>query len=94
MPLRDLKNFNNEIVKSQKLIEYVKNAGGDVFKLVKYANELGYDFTLEEIQAAYNAQESATGTEADEKARALIGAAVCVGSVVGPPVVVSAAVAV
>lgn len=93
MAIGEIKKFNEKIKNAQRLIGLVKEAGGNVLKLVKYARELGYDFSLDELQAESDKLEKTAGS-GDEAPRAVVGAAVIVGAVVGPPVVVSAAVAV
>jgi uncharacterized protein (UPF0335 family) len=92
MKEKEINQFNALIMKALRITHELKEVGTDIDKIIAIANKEGYDFNakdLEEIQA--KAKESGSS---DDQERALVGAAVLAGGVIGPPVVVSAAVAV
>lgn len=66
--------FNKDLVKFQKLVLGLNEAGSNVSKVVSLANEFGYDFTEADVSTLQKKiKESQTG---EAQTRALVGAVV------------------
>jgi predicted ribosomally synthesized peptide with nif11-like leader len=50
----EIQRFNDDIVANPEMMEAVKALGSDVEKIVAYANENSYIFTIEELKVAAN----------------------------------------
>ncbi len=50
----EINRFNEALVTNPEMMEQVKSFGSSVEKIVAYANEKGYIFTIEELKAAAN----------------------------------------
>lgn len=92
MSVENIKKFNRMVQDAQQLLVDIKNAGSDVGQVLDIASKRGFSISNDDIEKA--TQETTGAEGAPEGLRAVVGAAVCAGTVVGPPVVVNAAVAV
>lgn len=49
MSLEEVKRFNGAVKNSAEMQEEIKTLGNDVDKMIGYANEQGYTFTVDDI---------------------------------------------
>ncbi len=49
MAKEEIKRFNEDVLKYQKLIADIKDAGSDLNKIVAVANDYGFNFTVEDL---------------------------------------------
>lgn len=76
MAKEEVIRFNRDLIKFQKIVLGLKEAGSDTNKIVALANEFGFDFTVDDVkEVAEKNQPEQTG---GEQTRALVGAIVIV----------------
>lgn len=81
----EINRFNEDVVANPDMMEAVKTFGSDLDKIVAYANEKGYTFTVEGLKAAATEQEVELS---DDDLGSVTGGGI-VTAVEGPDVVVA-----
>ncbi len=64
MSMEEIKRFNEDVKSSSEMQEKVKAIGNDLEKVVNYANEKGYHFSLDDIDTM-NRKKDLTDEELD-----------------------------
>ena len=49
--MEEIKRFNEDVKENKEMLEEIKAIGNDLEKVVEYANDKGYDFTVEDLES-------------------------------------------
>lgn len=73
MSLEEIKRFNKDVARAQKLLQSLQQAGSDVDNILGIAKSCGFNISMEDV---VKAKQSITSVDAPEGSRALVGAVV------------------
>ncbi len=66
--MSEIQRFNQALLENKELMEELKNVGNDVAKIIEFANAKGYNFSIQELAAAAEANEALSEEELENVA--------------------------